>query len=257
MSGRMETAQHLTSPTVDAFVSEKLAGADRSRAEAHLTDCARCRDDVARSRAAQADFCEIVLPRTLARVRSRLSSPAHAWHRRFRSPWTWLAGVATAAAALLLFVRTPARDDILTKGGASLRVVARRDGKLFPVADGTRLRAGDELRFVVSAGARWLLVASIDGDGQASVYYPFDGVSSASIDAAGKRLELPGSIVLDQARGPERIFALFSDTPLPSARVKAELVRLGAGGADAIRNTRALPDEAAEQLSIVVEKEGR
>jgi hypothetical protein len=60
--------------------------------------------------------------------------------------------------------------------------------------------------------------------------------------------------VLDQAQGPERVFALFSDQPLEAATVVHALRELGAQGAGAIRRQRVL-DLPCVQASVVFDKE--
>jgi hypothetical protein len=158
-----------------------------------------------------------------------------------------------AAAALLLWLRLPAPDDgILEKGGPTLRLYALHQGTVAPVRARDRLKAGDEIRFVVDTSKRsYLLVASVDGAGQATVYFPFGGTSSAPI-AAGHN-ELPGSIVLDAAPGPERVFAVLTLEPLSSELVLRALEQLGRRGPDAIRAARTLP-VGGTQLSVVFEK---
>jgi hypothetical protein len=54
-----------------------------------------------------------------------------------------------------------------------------------------------------------------------SVYFPPEGGQSAPVGAG--RSELPGSIELDDAPGPERLFAYFSEQPLPAAEVARAL----------------------------------
>jgi hypothetical protein len=132
-------------------------------------------------------------------------------------------------------------------------VFAHRDGQTFAVHDGARLGAGDQIRFVVEpAGARYLLVASVDSLGQATIYYPYGAAMSAPI--AGDRIELAGSIVLDAAPGPERVFALFSDAPITATAVQDALRAIAAAGPDAIRGMRALPIAARAQTSVAFEK---
>ena len=70
----------------------------------------------------------------------------------------------------------------------------------------------------------------------------------------GERVEPAGSIALDAARGPERIYAILSDQPVAAADVVARLREVAAGGAEAIRATRTLPIAARAQLSLVFEK---
>jgi hypothetical protein len=132
-------------------------------------------------------------------------------------------------------------------------VFANRNGETFPVHDGTTLAAGDRIRFVVAPdGARYLLVASVDGAGTASIYYPYGGTQSGPTE--GERSELPGSIVLDAARGPERLYAIFSDEPIAADLVTERLRVIGAAGIDAIRRTRSLDVPARAQASLVFEK---
>jgi hypothetical protein len=76
---------HLTSEEVAAYLDRALTPSDRSRVEAHLVDCAECRD-------------ELVDLTRLLRTRPR---------RR----WVLSVGVAAAAAAVLLLVLLPQRTE--------------------------------------------------------------------------------------------------------------------------------------------------
>jgi hypothetical protein len=134
----------------------------------------------------------------------------------------------------------------------SFQVFARRADAVFAVHDGTELAAGDQIRFVVgSGGPEYLLVASVDGSGKPTVYYPYGGDHSGAV--TNEPSELPGSIVLDAAPGPERVFALITKEPLDAAQVTRALAALGARGPGAIRTTAAI-DIPATQASIVFEK---
>jgi hypothetical protein len=151
--------------------------------------------------------------------------------------------------------RTSARDDIRIKGGEpSLRAFARRMQHVFPVQDGMDLHPGDEVRFVVdSPRLQFLLLASVDGAGRVNVYFPYDG-SQSGVIAIGKPTELPGSIVLDSAPGPERVFALYSNRPLLRTDLEPVLKRLGASGPQAIRAKASLPVKAEQQSTVLFEK---
>ena len=119
---------------------------------------------------------------------------------------------------------------------------------------GAVLAPGDAVRFVVEpAGHRYLLVVSLDGAGKVSVYHPFDGAESAPL-AATARVEVPGSIVLDRAPGPERIVAVFSDAPLSAAAVGQRLAAAAPGSGSGSQVKLALP--GTEQISLVFEKKG-
>src|SRR5262249_37657479 len=133
-------------------------------------------------------------------------------------------------------------------------LVARRDGRVFPVKPGVALKAGDQIRFVVDhVRHRYLLVASIDGSGHATVYFPYDGAESAAVND-GERVEVPGSIVMDSSLGPERFCALFSDYPLQTISIRPALDAVGKKGSGGIRNASRLDVSADEQASVLVEK---
>ncbi|HEY1812930.1 MAG TPA: DUF4384 domain-containing protein [Kofleriaceae bacterium] len=234
---------HLSAFTLDALA----LGTETAGAREHLAACARCRGDLEAAQALREHFTAHVLSRTL---------PV----RRRRPVWPWFALPALAAAiALVAIIVRPshraAEPELAIKGDAAWQVFANRDGQTFAVHDGTELAPGDRIRFaVIPDGARYLLVASIDGAGVASIYYPYDGAESAAIPA-GDRVELPGSIVLDAAPGPERVFAVFSDEPIGATAVADRLRAVGADGPDAIRRIHALVLPGVRgQTSVVFEK---
>jgi hypothetical protein len=228
---------------IDALAARQL---EDTQATAHIASCERCRADLEAAEAACARFTRDVFPRTVVNIRER---------RRWRFGITILAPVLAAAALVIWLLRPHDRvddDDIRIKGELTFQVFAKRGDAIIPVRDATRLAPGDQIRFVVGCGApAYLLVASIDGAGHATIYHPYGGTRSAPADAAPT--ELPGSIVLDDAPGPERVFALVSDAPLEATAVERALVELGARGADAIRATPML-DVPARQTSVVFEK---
>jgi hypothetical protein len=250
---------HLSSLTLDALALGALSAAEEAAARAHLAACPTCAGQLEAARAAGEEFARSVLPRTLPRVRERLARPA--WTRSWRA-FTLLPVSALAAAAVLLVVLrggAPAvhpveGGDLAVKGGATLRVFADHEGHVFQVRERDRLAPGDRIRFVVEpAGLPYLLVGSVDGTGAASIYYPYDAHASGRL-APAITIELPGSIVLDAAPGPERLFALFSREPLDAQVVRAALAELGQRGPDAVRAAHALSTPAAAQASLFFEK---
>jgi hypothetical protein len=100
----------------------------------------------------------------------------------------------------------------------------------------------------------YVLIASVDGAGQASVYYPFHGQASAKVDPKGT-VSVPGSIVLDSTPGPERIFVIHSEKPILAQTVREALARIGAGGARMIRDVQHLPIAGTVQSTLLFEKE--
>lgn len=243
--------EHVSAFALDALALDALPADETARVEAHLARCAACRrvhDDAA---AGRAEFAQTVLPRTLPALRAR--APRGRWLDR-RTLWIV---AAAAAAAVLLAPLLRARDEpgLGIKGdGPAWQVFGYRDGRTFQVHDGATLAAGDRLRFVVAPDRTpYLVIASIDGAGAASIYVPFGGGRSEWVD--GARVELPGSIVLDAAPGPERLFAIFTDEVIDTRLIEDQLRALGAHGAAAIRATPRLAVAARAQLSLVFEKQ--
>ncbi|MBJ6763485.1 hypothetical protein JGU66_22180 [Myxococcaceae bacterium JPH2] len=251
---------HLSQLDLDAHVLRALTPELAAHAEAHLAACAECAAALASLQAAHQRFDTEVLRRTLPAVRERGEA------RVVRS-WRWLlapaALVAVASVAALVF-RGPLEgepsDAYGIKGGAVLRVYAKRGAQVDAVKDGVRLSAGDALRFslVSSGGLPYVLLVSLDGAGAVSVYYPAQGELSAELPHRGHMadpVELPGAIVLDAAQGPERIWALFSRAPLALSDVEPALRALHARGPEAVRASRqvAIPGVEAQD-SFLLEK---
>jgi len=261
----VEADRHLTVLDLDELELEPGAPSPRGRIEAHARRCGACAERRAAHAALVAQFRVSVLPRTVelvtARRRDRLRP---GW-------WAWLA-VPVAAAVLLLVtgrhrtgppVGEGADSALGVKGGALFEVFARRAGAGFDtdgatvvrVHDGMRLARGDALRFVLfPSGLPYVLIASVDGAGQVNIYYPFHGEESALASRQGA-ISVPGSIVLDAAPGPERLFVIYSAHALRAGAVRAALAPAAAAGAPAIRGTREAPLEGIVQSSLLFEKE--
>lgn len=246
----MSQDQDHTSPLlIGKLLAGRATDEEVHALEAHAQICPRCRDELAGAQAAGRTFTQSVFPRTLPAIAAR-RSPRRTW--RLIVPLA----LAAATASVALIVRRPVAPDASApehqfKGAGALQVFAHRGEGSFRVQGGTALRAGDRIRFgVVPSDARFVLVASVDGRGHASIYQP----STPVADGEEPLVILPDSIVLDDAAGPERLFALFSARRLEDAEVMEALRALGAAGADAIRRTTRLP-LPWDQASVLLEKE--
>lgn len=239
----MTVEPHVSPLMLDALALRALDRASEARVDRHLASCASCRDDARIAAELRQRFTVHVLPRGV---------PAR---RRQRRSWLAIPPLVAALLAIGWCSRPAPVAELGIKGAATASwwVFANHDGRVFAVRDGTTLAAGDRIRFTVTpAGARYLLVASIDGLGAATIYYPYAGPQSAIVDA--DRVEPASSIELDAAPGPERIYALLSDEPIAADTVIARLRAVAAGGPDAIRGARALELPVRAQLSLVFEK---
>jgi len=219
----MNDRGHLSSETLDKLLLRSLAPDVEAQARSHLETCATCAADWNQREADARRFEATVFPRTLPQVSARVTRPSLL--QQLRARWQLaLAPVvlAAGAAGVLLLARPSPEPEFGIKGGPTLQVFALHEETVLQVRSDTRLSPGDRIRFVVEgAHARYLLIASVDGRGTVSIYYPPSATESARLTPG--RTQLPGSIELDDAPGPEVLLAYFSDMPLPVAEVRQAL----------------------------------
>lgn len=258
----MSSTAHPSLLALERMSAGKLCSNEQSDLEAHLVTCSQCEGRWQELCAAQRHFMAEVYPRTIATTLERCRSSERA---KKSSPWRWAAVPVLAVAVIVLFVTvrprpaplSPSQSEALiaTKGSTpTFGMFARRGSEVFRVRSGSVLAPGDQVRFVVGPGNfNYLLIASIDGAGVTSIYYPFDGKRSAPLTRE-PRQELPGSVVLDQTLGSERVYALFSREPLSAKQVSIELLRVGREHSNTLRRHRDLRVRAKAQESIWFEK---
>ena len=254
---------HASAIELDLLEAGALDAERGRRVNEHVEACETCRERQAELRAARNEFTTEVFPKTAPLLRRRSSSaPAPLYQRAS----VWVPILASAALLVLVFgvlrrEREPSDEApmIQAKGGPGLSLVVRRNGRLLGPNDApAALRPGDELRFVVlstNPRAHRLLIASIDGSGRASVYFPFQGERSGAVERMGA-WKVPGSVILDATPGPERIFALFSENPIDARTVRKRLSDIGAAGWNGVRTTTRLELPSVEESSVLIEKAG-
>jgi hypothetical protein len=219
------------------LVSGDLAPDEARALEAEIENDEGSRQQLAEIRKNVEEY-EADADRHMALLRARMvaeqSAPAAVpWWRRLRY---YLPAMATAAAAavvaLLIFTRgfeEPTEPDVAFKGALAVKVVAKRGPEQFMVASGQQLREGDALRFVVTTdGAGYISVFSVDSRGKVSPFYPeADPRGSPAplrVDRAGRHV-LEGSVILDDALGPEHLVVVFSPERFERAAVHERIRR--------------------------------
>jgi hypothetical protein len=131
-----------------------------------------------------------------------------------------LAAASVLLASALVFVylerrpqpSEPLAEYIGEKGPVGLEVWCRRADRVFRVHKGDTLYSEDMIRFVprfFGAAPRYLMVVSLDGAGRVSRYFPPHSDRAERVEKSG--IPLPGSTVLDETRGPERVILLTSE----------------------------------------------
>lgn len=222
---------------LDELTADQLDAAAAREARAHVAGCARCSARLSEIEAARAAFAASAPPLRLDGVargaRGALTDRAATEARR---PRRWLApaaasALAAAAAALLLFRAAPdPAGGAAERSGAGERIkganrigfFVKRGGIVQLGGAGERLQPGDAIQFTYSAAEpRYLVILSVDGASQASVYYP-SGPVAARIEP-GQDVVLPQSTVLDATLGAERIHGLFCAEPIAVEPLRAAL----------------------------------
>jgi hypothetical protein len=133
--------------------------------------------------------------------------------------------VPAAAVVLLalgvIWLTLPTEPGIRTKGEISLAFYVQKGAEAVPGRSGGIYRENDRIQFTYSSGShRYLFLVSLDDHGAVSNFNHKASDSSIPISPGSNRL-LEGSIILDDSIGPERIFAIFSSTPLRFKEIKA------------------------------------
>jgi len=144
-----------------------------------------------------------------------------------RSRWLLpglLGGLTLAAAALLVVPLEPAAppvapDHIRVKGDLpDLEVWVGTPAGPRPLRIGEPVRAGDTVQLAAHPhGASFVSFAGQDGTGEFEIYGTVRAVDGDSL------LVAPHALVLDDAPGPQRFFALAHDAPASEAELRAAL----------------------------------
>ncbi|HVG63041.1 MAG TPA: DUF4384 domain-containing protein [Hyalangium sp.] len=209
-----------------AVVLEGMSAGEAAPEEVrvHVDGCAHCRGQLEALTAGREAFLRARPPELFLRQVKR---------RETTAPWRrWLPPLLAACVPLLLVLvlvpRLGEEGGVRMKGDAFRVVASRAGGAPELLAPDAQVRPGDALRFAYeSPEAGHLLVLELDGRGAASVFYPYGSATSAPV-AAGQREFLPGSVVLDDAPGPEWLLAVFSPRPFEAAPL-LEALRAQAG----------------------------
>ena len=236
----------------ELVLDEVLTHGASAAATAHVRDCTHCRQRVD-GRGADAQRFAVFAPEIWRKVELAATPRRRRW-------WPALlaapAGLA-AALGLLLLARHNVPEAASSayvgpKGGFALAVAARRGSELLAVDASHPARAGDELRFIPSGPSLdpFIAIVSLDGRRELTLFYPSrPDADSPPMPPAGEAL--PGSIILDDAPGPERLFVLLSARPLRGAEIQAAVRAQVERGASAEAE---LARGRAKVLEVVVEK---
>jgi len=218
---RRRMADCLSDFTLDLLIADALEPEERCRTVEHLGSCLTC---LRRQKELEQTNEELIArrPRLLAvgegmRRRSALSVGRGAV----------IGAVALAAFALGHGLSSRGERDepgIRSKGTGRITFYVKHGDSMREGAAGEIVHAGDILQLSYAADEpSYLAVLSRDGAGKVSVYFPRS--KSAARITPGHDILLPQSIVLDDALGPEHIFALFCTAPVSLDQLASALAK--------------------------------
>ena len=240
----------------DLALDRMVAGEASTRPDAatigaHLAQCTVCAARLVQLRAEQAR--EAPAAPDFARRLER---------RRVRRGFTALTQLVLVAAALLLLVLPRwRRGNVEREKGlrppVALDIVVRhRDGNIAELSPGGRVQPGDAIRFRVSTTrAGHLVILGLDAAGKVSLYVAA-GAEARPIEGGSDQV-MPGSIVLDETLGPERVVAVVCEQRFAAASaVDAGLRQLERAERDP-RRVGALGLSGCHETAVMMEKSDR
>jgi len=199
---------------------------------AHTESCLDCQTVLAELRSDEAAFRTHIPWDKFVLAHEKKAAAAGVSSKAGARLWTWLTGggialgLAAVAATLLLAPKTIITQDTRIKGDAvDLAYLLKTPEGLRPGRSGETLHEGDQIQLLVKgpADGMGVVIVEIDGKGQVNVLH-FGAAPANGVQAAAP---LPDSMVLDDAVGPERFFAIYA--PM------AELEKVRTAAVDAAR----------------------
>jgi hypothetical protein len=196
----------------------------------HLSQCRECQARLNTIEDEAGQFRKELYPATVAQVAERVVAEQSVFRGLFTKLFFSPRLAAVAALGILIVVlslvvfgpeqSTPKDDGYIgIKGTVGLQVECKRQDLTFRLNAGDSLIAEDAIKFVVAPpGPGYVMVVSMAEEGGLSLYYPTGSQQARQI--SGREQALPGSIILDDSQGAERIFVLFSSTPFDFETVK-------------------------------------
>jgi hypothetical protein len=234
----------------------QLEPARSAELAAHVEVCERCASIVADISEARG----LLLGADPAAASARAARAILETVRQRRAPRRWLRFLVPAllvpAAALMLLV---ARPSVPLSGLGNLKghlvveTYCKRGGTVSLATDGADYLQGDRLRFAYTQDRPgFLLVFGVDDDGKVFPYYQDDNLVGTRVEA-GARVLLPGAVELDGHQGWERIFMVWTESPLSDSTVRSAVISALAAANGDLRRTSVL-DLPGEQVSLLLRR---
>lgn len=230
MSGvECDTRRH----TLERWTLGELGSAEAAALSAHVASCDHCTRRLGALESERTALlarapAEVASAQILARLERE---PAPSGWRSWWASTSWASRAWAPLVALTLVMvyvlprPQPGQDQRTKGGGPTLAMYVNRPEGPVRAEPGVSLGAGAQIQFRYTAsGRRYLYLVSVDGRRAITPLAPADGGLSVPIEPTGDHV-LPGSIILDDAVGPERVFAFYTDVPMSFELVETALSR--------------------------------
>jgi len=214
---------------LDRYTLDELDEKKCEAIELHLAGCEACGVRFA-SMARSAEHLNQTYPTFSALDRALPGKRTRA--TRLRTRFWPIAPLLGAVAGLSLWwtvgpgpeVAAP-QGGLRSKGTVNLSYHIKRGNRVFEGGRDESLMPGEAVQFGARiARAGYFAVLSLDGRGEATVYYPL-GTHAASLPAGDHTLPL--STILDEALGTERVWGMLCDQPFELAPLRDALQEHG------------------------------
>ncbi len=196
--------------TLDRLHSGELSPEETQTHQRHVAGCKACGARMAERRAGF-DAIEGVDPRAmLARIRTGLDRPAP-WPQRLLGGLRRFIGPLAVAVTASLVLVVVTREDVegpgtRIKGSLALHVFRLAGDHAEEMVSGSTFAPGDRLRFTVDLPAEGhVAVLGVEASGTLYTAWPLDPEAQTRL-AAGKGIELPGAVSLDEQPGRETFY---------------------------------------------------
>ncbi len=255
---------HLRLPELRTLQFEEVSGERAQALRLRLADCEHCQSRLQSMVAESEAFNASVNPgfesaAVLQKLEASEAQSTTPWWAKLTKPWmpVLVAAVALFAIVPLTQVDPDPEPGVRIKGGGvGLSMFVKDLDGVQPGHDGMHLSAGDQIQFRYNADEHdYLFIISVDARGTISSLYPEETEQSIRVLPQGAHV-LQGSIILDEAVGPERIYAVFSAEPVSFGEIDAA-VKAGLADNGSVVDLKALPLQTQDvaQSSILIVKD--
>jgi hypothetical protein len=212
----------LSDLALDQWSNGELDGQERQQVEAHVATCPRCHAQHAELERKRAEFYAAA-PSFEEHAARFVTAPNVGG--RPRRVAALAAGLAALAALAMIALRPSGLPITRSKGAPYIGYFVKRDNRIVPGSEATRLRPGDLLRFNYSSSREYYLALFNLDSREASVYFP--SAPHAARVPSGSEIPLDFSVELDATPGVEHVHALFCEQRFELEPLRAALFASG------------------------------